>query len=420
MGINFPSSPLVGDLFPTPPLPGVPQYRWDGTIWATAPYTATDYVKRSGDSMTGALSLPGNAASALQAVPKQQLETYAAPLDALSYSGMQVNGSMEVSQENGPNAKLTSGHSVDSWFFFYDGTMTAQSGQSPTTVFPGFSSYLYVLINTPQLTLGPGHQVGLMHLIEGYRISRLGWGTANAKPLTIGFWTHHSRAGLYCVGVRNIGSTRSYVATYTATANIAQYHTITIPGCTDGTWAKDNTLGLTIVFTMAAGSTYTAPAANVWTNGNFYAAPGQVNAADGTHSFGITGLVVLPGIYAPTAAQSPLIMRPYDAELLTCMRYYQKFPPPGVTTVGVPTGALYTTTSGVVFYNFPIPMRAAPTLTGLTTAFEVVGYGGMTATPINPQTTPYSLRFDGASLSSATYIGAPLVYLGPGNIDARL
>lgn len=33
MGINFPNSPAVGDLYPTPAVAGVPTYRWDGTAW---------------------------------------------------------------------------------------------------------------------------------------------------------------------------------------------------------------------------------------------------------------------------------------------------------------------------------------------------------------------------------------------------
>jgi hypothetical protein len=33
MGINFPSAPAVGDIYPLPAVPGVPQYRWDGVAW---------------------------------------------------------------------------------------------------------------------------------------------------------------------------------------------------------------------------------------------------------------------------------------------------------------------------------------------------------------------------------------------------
>lgn len=33
MALDFPSSPSVGQLYPTSPPAGVPQYRWDGTVW---------------------------------------------------------------------------------------------------------------------------------------------------------------------------------------------------------------------------------------------------------------------------------------------------------------------------------------------------------------------------------------------------
>jgi hypothetical protein len=33
MGINFPNAPAVGDLWPSPPVAGVPVYKWDGAKW---------------------------------------------------------------------------------------------------------------------------------------------------------------------------------------------------------------------------------------------------------------------------------------------------------------------------------------------------------------------------------------------------
>jgi hypothetical protein len=56
MALNFPSSPTVGDLYPTPAQVGVPQYKWDGTSWVaqTIPDAPT-YVKKAGDTMTGQL-----------------------------------------------------------------------------------------------------------------------------------------------------------------------------------------------------------------------------------------------------------------------------------------------------------------------------------------------------------------------------
>jgi hypothetical protein len=36
MGINFPNAPTTGQLYPSPATAGVPQYRWNGTLWEPA------------------------------------------------------------------------------------------------------------------------------------------------------------------------------------------------------------------------------------------------------------------------------------------------------------------------------------------------------------------------------------------------
>src|SRR4029077_4090498 len=124
MAFKLPSSPSVGDVFPAT---GTPLYRWNGAIWAIisgsttiavsdAPPTGpqdntlwyetdtgrlnlrlndgdstqwiqaaastTDInnsglVQKSGDTMAGALVLPGNPTSALQAAPKQYIDATA-------------------------------------------------------------------------------------------------------------------------------------------------------------------------------------------------------------------------------------------------------------------------------------------------------------------------------------------------------
>ena len=64
---------------------------------------------------------------------------------------------------------------------------------------------------------------------------------------------------------------------------------------------------------------------NVWGATSIYGATGTVNACAAINNYMLlTGVVVLPGIEAPSAARSPLIMRPYDQELVTCMRYFSK------------------------------------------------------------------------------------------------
>ena len=304
-------------------------------------------------------------AQSLNATQQTQARSniYAAPLDAMAYSGMQINGSMEVRQELSGNLTVN-GYVSDGWFCFKIGTMVFAAGRGATALYSGFPNYLFVTTTTAQPSLGAGDLQILFQKIEGYRIARLGWGSALAQSITIGFWTNHVRTGIYSVSVQNGSTTRSYVATYTQNvSNASEYKTIVVPGCTDGTWAVDETVGMQISFTQAAGSTLTTGSPNTWVTGNFVAATGQVNAVAATSdSFRITGVVILPGSQAPTAAQSPLIMRPYDQELLTCQRYFfmeAAFAQLYAENVSSGVGA----NAVGLMYKFPVTMRAAPTWT---------------------------------------------------------
>jgi hypothetical protein len=128
---------------------------------------------------------------------------------------------------------------------------------------------------------------------------------------------------------------------------------------------------MTVSFMAAVGSTYIAPSANTWVTGNYLAAPSQINAAAiASSTMFFTGVLVLPGIYAPTAAQSPLIMRPFDQELRTCQRYYAKTYPYDVLSAsvrGTGGGLIYlgggaggSFLSG--YWSFPVEMRTGPTM----------------------------------------------------------
>jgi len=63
MGFNFPPSPIIGEVYPTPAIPGVPQYMWDGEVWGSSLDVVNPalFVMKSGDTMTGDLVLTKNA-----------------------------------------------------------------------------------------------------------------------------------------------------------------------------------------------------------------------------------------------------------------------------------------------------------------------------------------------------------------------
>ena len=299
-----------------------------------------------------------------------RMNIYAAPMDALAYSGMQINGSFDINQE-GVATTVGGKYFGDGWVLSVNNTTAVVQAQllaAPVFAPFGFPSAATMLISTAgPATPGASDFVGFVHRIEGYRIARLAWGGANAQPITIGFWTRHTRTGTYSVCLRNGAGDRSYATTYTQNVSDAvEYKTVTISGCLDSTWIANNGIGFVLIFGAAAGSTAVVPTANVWVTGTYFAAPGQVNAVQATtDNFRITGVVVLPGIEAPSAARSALIMRPFDQELMLCQRYYGKSydyasAPGTVTTNGIVWGVALPNLTSIVFAtNFKARMRTA-------------------------------------------------------------
>jgi hypothetical protein len=363
MGYNFPNSPTVDQTYGN--------YVWDGEKWK--------------------LHLPvGTGALTEAEKTRARQNIYAAPFDAMAYNGMQINGSMEVSQERGTaGISINNEYLCDGWKTIKNGTMvlTGQAVNAPG-YFQGFQNLLHLITTTAQPALGAGDYVSARAYIEGYRVSRLEWGSAAAKPLTIGFWSSHNRTGIHSVALHNSGFNRNYTTTYTQNVSgVPQYNVITIPGDTTGTWDKANGPGLVIEFSAACGTTYTAPTANTWSTTTYLAAPGQVNGVAATSDvFRITGVVVLPGIEAPSAERSPLIMRPYDQELITCQRYYERRDGGGYFF------AINNSIFRIIDQNFKVIKRAVPTITLVGASSNGTWAGGQ---PVLDHATTYNFAYSG-------------------------
>jgi len=289
---------------------------------------------------------------------------YAAPFDAMAYNGMQINGSMEIDQPN-VGAALAVGvgtvgqqYLLDGWYVTKSGTNTF-GVQQTASIFPGLLKELKLTITTAQSVIGTDI-IDFRHSIEGYRIIRLGWGTAAALPITIGFWVRSSVAGTLPIRVisGDFGTVALVNATIT-TVGVPQYVTVTIPAQTTGAWNLTNGTGMLVSIRPASSAGINIASIN----GN---------------TFEISGFVVLPGTQAPTAAQSPLIMRPYDQELVTCKRYFYVLGEGTFTTNTLGTGHYFSAAQLNLPVQHPVQMRAAPTLgvTGGASFFSVSRNGG--------------------------------------------
>jgi hypothetical protein len=358
MGINFPAAPIVGALYPDPAIAGIPQYKWDGTAWLAMTPSALTYVQRGGDTMTGHLALP-TAPAAANAVRRDFVEAYAAPFDAMAYSGMQINGSMEVDQAvagNVTSSSYTTPYFIDGWVVQAGGAVQVLASVLSAAPAPpaGFQSHARIYTTVAVAgSLAVADMGRLITYIEGYRVAKLAWGTASAQPITIGFWVHAAVTGTITVTTQNWDETRSYPVNVSVTAGVWAYKTITIPGDIGGVWQKTNGIGLKVSFCFGGGTSFHGTA-NTWNSAQKFATSATSNgfATAGSQS-AITGVVVLPGSQAPTAAQSPMIMRPYDQELVTCKRYLR---------IITPEGAGLGNTATAYFTIRHDGMRATPTI----------------------------------------------------------
>jgi hypothetical protein len=195
--------------------------------------------------------------------------------------------------------------------------------------------------------------------------------------------------------------------------------TATIPGDITGTWPTDNTAGI-IIDLFCAGKAASPITPNSWsgTAANQTTGSSQNLLSTTTSRFYVTGFVVLPGTQAPTAAQSPLLMRSYDQELATCKRYWQQ--------VGIGAVGSWTTASDAqVSLQYSVEFRGLPTISLTTTTPGILEPGvalrtGVgSAVAINYNTVKGSLfsvsGFSGATLGKPALITADYVKL-----DARL
>jgi hypothetical protein len=237
------------------------------------------------------------------------------------------------------------------------------TGQQVADAPPGFTNSIKITVGTAQASLGASDAALLITPIEGFRTSRLQMGTASALSFTLGFWTKIHRTGPYSGSVRNSATSRSYPFSFTQNvADTWEYKTVTIPGDVAGTWiGNTNGVGLYLTLTMAAGSTISGTA-NAWAGSNYAGVTGTTNGvAATTDVFQITGVSLLPGSVAVSAASSPLLKRSVDQELRLCKRYYEPIYFSAALAQAF-ISCLLTSTFYYHYWQFHVEKRAVPTI----------------------------------------------------------
>ena len=293
-----------------------------------------------------------------------------------------INGAMMIDQRNaGASVSATSGgqYFVDRWCTSISAASKFTAQQSSTAP-AGFAKSLLITSSTAW-TVGATDYATLNQFIEGFNVADLGWGAVGASTVTLSFSVRSSLTGTFGGVVTNAtnaaSATRSYPFTYTiSAANTWEQKTVTIAGDTSGTWGTSNAGGVSIQFSLAAGSSQTATA-NTWTGvAAYYGATGQTNilATNGA-TFYITGVQLEAGTNA-----TPFEQRLYGTELALCQRYYQKtydisVAPASITQIGTLFTFAYSSNTLTMNWRFKVEMRATPTVTAYSPDSGTAGNG---------------------------------------------
>jgi hypothetical protein len=306
-----------------------------------------------------------------------------------------INGDMRVDQRNnGASVAGSAGYTLDRWTFDSSnpGNFTAQRVSDAPAGF----------INSVKITTTTAFAANLAQFfnqnIEGYNVADLAWGTSAAQPVTVSLWVKASIAGAYSVALTNSSNNYAFPTTFTVNqANTWEYKTFVVPGATSGTWLTSNSVGLRIKFNIGSGSVYDSTA-NTWVAADKATVAGSVAlSATLNATLQFTGIQLEKGSYA-----TPFDFRPIGTELALCQRYYYKYSTQNWA------GIRYSGTSPWMTTNFPVTMRATPTVaTSFTSLYCTTGT--LNSMPV------YSATVDGVSIyfytsNTGTDFGAALSY----------
>ena len=235
-----------------------------------------------------------------------------------------INGGMTIDQRNA-GASVTpanDAYTLDRWQVNISDSskFTIQQDAGAVTPPVGFTDYLGVT-SSSAFSLAAGSYFVLDQKIEGFNVADLGWGTANAKTVTLSFWVRSSLTGTFGGVLRNSAENRSYPYTYTiSSANTWEQKSVTIAGDTSGTWLTTTGVGIYVGFGLGVGTTYSGTA-GAWAGSTFASATGATSVVSTNGAtFYITGVQLEVGSTATS-----FDYRPYGTEFSLCERYFQKY-----------------------------------------------------------------------------------------------
>ena len=271
-----------------------------------------------------------------------------------------INGAMTVSQRGTSFTGLANNaYSLDRFVYYEIGDSVSDVSQSTDTPNNNFNNALKLDVTTADASVAAGDLTCFLQKIEGLNSYKLGWGTSDAKSVTLSFYVKSTKTGVHSGAFKNSAQDRSYAFEYTVnSSNTWEFKTVTVEGDTSGTWLTTNGIGVQVTFALMAGTDFTKTAGS-WGSGNNFGSDNQVNVMDSTsNEWLITGIQLEIGDVATAFEHED-----FGTTLAKCERYYVKLLA-DTTYDSFGSGFFYVSTQFYGTLNPVQTMRGTPTMSG--------------------------------------------------------
>ena len=343
-----------------------------------------------------------------------------------------INGAMQVAQRSASETGLgaaTGYFTLDRWEMV-EGAASAgrfTMSQSAVTDLAEHSTALKIDCTTADTSIAAGEQLTITQKIEGLNLQKLKATSTSTKAFTVSYYAKSdaSRAVVLEILMAE-GTNKQISALHTIGTSWARY-SMTVPAASSTEIDDDATEGMRVNLWLHGGATFTGGTLNTGalagtTAANRAAGIGSIFAST-DNAIEVTGFQIEPG-----SSATPFQHRSFGEELALCQRYYfQMGPYPSSSGYGA--FAIFATadgSSGFSLIDFPVYMRAEPTLTHTGTATDYnlyvtnahkAGSGGFTVS--NGDTLKHTLLYtEHSSTTTAGQVGTLMT--ANNNTDAFL
>ena len=287
-------------------------------------------------------------------------------LDRKTATPIIINGDMAIAQRGNLTGVSSSDNYVTDNFFTTVSSLGTFSISQDTDVptGSGFRKSLKLDCTTAASVDGASDYIAFQKRIESQDLQLLKKGTSSAEYVTIAFWVKSTVTGTGTLEIEDENS-RTISQTYTiSSANTWEKKILSFVGDTSGALGNDNAKGITLIWWLGAGTTFTSGTLNTSWNAQNNAnrvSSSNINIASSTdNNFYVTGVQLEVGTFDSDSIPS-FQFEDVGTSLARCQRYFQKLGGSSYTSIG--TGILSNARTRVrshVPYN--TTMRSAPTL----------------------------------------------------------